>query len=68
MNEQIQKIQGEFDDDFTDDQDLDMSTTNDNNNSLIPLDKDQFFILKMPWKQPFLIQDGNLSFEQYWDS
>ena len=45
-----------------------MSTTNDNNNSLIPLDKDQFFILKMPWKQPFLIQDGNLSFEQYWDS
>ena len=42
MNEQIQKIQGEFDDDFTDDQDLDMSTTDDNNNSLIPLDKDQF--------------------------
>lgn len=40
LNEQIQKIQGEFDDDFTDDQDLDMSTTNDNNNSLIPLDKD----------------------------
>lgn len=46
LNEQIQKIQGEFDDDFTDDQDLDMSTTNDNNNSLIPLDKDQFFIFE----------------------
>lgn len=40
LNEQIQKIQGEFND-FTDDQDLEIST-----DSLIPFDKDQFFIFE----------------------